>query len=130
MEEPVWISDALALAIHNRQIAEHGGKAGLRDATLLSSGLNRARNIFAFECDTVDIARLAAAYLHGIVRNHPFIDGNKRTGLVLCGVFLRLNGFRLVTPLSDLYTLTLTAATGEISEERMADWIRMHTQSG
>ena len=112
------------MAIHGRQISEHGGDGGVRDATLLRSALAKPRNLFEYNPHEADIARLAAAYLYGIVNNHPFIDGNKRTGLVVCGVFLRLNGQRLSAPQSELYAMVMAAASGESDEEEIARFIR------
>ncbi len=129
MDESIWIGERLALAIHNRQIAEHGGEAGVRDSTLLSSGLNRARNVFAYERESADIARMAAAYLFGIVRNHLFVDGNKRTGLVVCGVFLRLNGHRLAASLEGMYAITMATANAEMDEVQISEWIRRYIQA-
>ena len=125
-QEPLWVGEPVALAIHGRQISEHGGAVGVSDETLLSSALAKPRNLFEYSPQEADIARLAAAYLYGIVNNHPFIDGNKRTGLVVCGVFLRLNGQRVVASLPELYTLVMTTASGEIDEEEIAEFLRAH----
>ncbi len=95
MREPVWIMNDVVLAIHNRQLAEHGGLEGVRDEGLLASALARPRNRYAYSDDESDIASLAASYAHGITNNHPFVDGNKRTALVVCRTFLRMNGFDL-----------------------------------
>lgn len=130
MNEPIWVSEALARAIHARQIAEHGGDDGIRDADLLTSAFGRPRNLFAYEGESVDLARLAAAYLYGVVQNHPFVDGNKRVGLVVCGLFLRLNGHRLSASLGDLYMLVIGIATGELGEQDAAEWIRQNVGQG
>ena len=130
MDEPKWIGEALARAIHDRQIAEHGGEAGLRDQNALAAALGRPRNLFAYESERCDLARLAAAYLYGIEQNYPFVDGNKRVGLVLSGVFLRLNGARLVAPLPDLYAMVLGVASGELGEDAAATWIRQRIVLG
>jgi death on curing protein len=129
MQEPQWISERLAFAIHESQIAEHGGESGIRDENLLRSALAKSRNVFCYGAGAADYALCAAAYLTGVVQNHPFIDGNKRTGLVLCGTFIRLNGMRIVAPLSELYSLTMSVATGNVDEEEITDWIRGHLQS-
>jgi death-on-curing protein len=126
VDEPIWISEALALAIHDRQIAEHGGESGIRDRTGLAAALGRLRNLFAYEREASDLARLAAAYLFGFVQNHPFVDGNKRVGLVVCGTFLRLNGTRLAAPLSEFYAAVLAVAKGELREDELAEWVRSH----
>ena len=127
--EPIWVGEPVALAIHGRQISEHGGDGGIRDEALLSSALAKPRNIFAYSPHEADIARLAAAYLYGIVTNHPFVDGNKRTGLVVCGVFLRLNEHRLTAPLPELYAMVIAAASGEIVEDEIAEFIRAHSRA-
>lgn len=127
--EPIWADEAIALAIHGRQISEHGGDRGVCDTALLSSALAKPRNLFEYSPQEADIPRLAAAYLYGIVNNHPFIDGNKRTGLVVCGVFLRLNGKHLTASLPELYAMVMAVASGEMDEEEIAEFIRTHTQT-
>ena len=84
MPTPVWISEEVVVAIHRRQLAEHGGKEGLRDAGLLSSALARPKNLVAYSNHQPDLAMLAAAYAFGLTKNHPFVDGNKRTAYVVC----------------------------------------------
>jgi len=122
--EPVWITPELAQAIHERQLAEHGGPAGVRDSAMLDSALARAQQRYAYSETRPDIPALAAAYAFGIARNHPFVDGNKRTAYVLCRTFMVLNGWDLVNPLSDRYPVFLALAAGEIEEDRLADWLR------
>jgi death-on-curing protein len=123
MEEPVWISLELATTIHERQLAEHGGPPGIRDEAMLESALGRARHRFAYSETTPEIPTLAAAYAYGIARNHPFVDGNKRTAAVLCEVFMELNGFRLVAEDSDLYPVFMALAAGELEEDELAAWL-------
>ncbi len=123
-KEPLWISEELVLAIHNRQLAEHGGMAGVRDAGMLSSALARPRHLFAFEGDEVDMARLAASYAFGIAKNHLFLDGNKRTAHVVYRTFLSLNKVQFSAPQTEKYFKMLKIAEGNISEEEFADWIR------
>lgn len=118
-----WLKIDRVLAIHARQIAEHGGEAGVRDLGLLESALARPMNIEAYEPDA-DIARLAAAYAFGIVKNHPFIDGNKRTGYVVMETFLIRNGFELRADPVDKYITFLSLAEGRISEDDLAEWLR------
>ena len=118
-----WIKIDRVTAIHDRQIAEHGGQAGVRDIGLLESALARPQNIKAYEPDA-DISRLAAAYAFGIVRNHPFLDGNKRTGYVVMDTFLIKNGFRLEATVVDKYITFLSLAEGSLSEEELAVWLR------
>lgn len=118
----------MALAIHCQQIAEHGGSDGLRDAGLLNSAMARPRNLRAYsDADAPpDLARLAASYAYGIARNHPFIDGNKRTALVVARTFLLINGENLWATQDEKYTTFLALAEGRLSEEELADWIRSH----
>jgi len=123
--EPVWISAELALAIHDRQLAEHGGPAGLRDRGMLESALARPRQLLAYGND-VDIPSLAAAYAVGIARNHPFVDGNKRTAYVVCRTFLVLNGWDMVGELGERYPIFLGVADGSLDEEQLAAWLREH----
>ena len=118
-----WIKIDRVTAIHDRQIAEHGGQAGVRDIGLLESALARPQNIKVYEPDA-DISRLAAAYAFGIVRNHPFLDGNKRTGYVVMDTFLIKNGFRLEATVVDKYITFLSLAEGSLSEEELAAWLR------
>ena len=122
--EPTWIREDVVRAIHGRQIAEHGGRAGLRDAGALASALARPRNLFRYADPAPDLAALAAAYGVGIARNHPFVDGNKRVALVLVRVFLRLNGQELIAPPVEKYERMVALAAGETTEEQLADWIR------
>jgi death-on-curing protein len=120
--EPVWLDAADAFAIHDRQLAEHGGGSGVRDRGMLESALGRPVNRWAYGED--DPAMLAAAYAYGIARNHPFVDGNKRTAWVLARLFLLLNGQRLVFDPADAIRTVLALAAGELSEEELADWFR------
>jgi death-on-curing protein len=120
--EPQWVDKAVAVAIHDRQLAEHGGGSGLRDDGLFESALARPINRWAYGDD--DPASLAAAYAFGIARNHPFVDGNKRTAWVLARLFLVLNGHNLVFEAADAVTTMLALAAGELSEEALADWFR------
>jgi death on curing protein len=120
--EPVWLDATDALAIHDRQLAEHGGGTGVRDIGMLESALGRPVNRWAYGED--DPAALAAAYAFGVARNHPFIDGNKRTAWVLARLFLVLNGHALVFTPEDAITTVLALAAGELSEEELADWFR------
>ena len=118
-----WLRVDAVLAMHRRQIAEHGGDDGVRDIGLLESALARAQNIAAYEPEA-DIACLAAAYGFGIAKNHPFVDGNKRTALVATRTFLVLNGFTLRATPVDKYTTFLQLAEGSLSEEELANWLR------
>lgn len=127
MKEPLWIDKAAALAMHNRQLAEHGGGAGVRDEGLLDSALARAQNLFLYSEAPVSLARLAASYAWGIVTNHPFIDGNKRAALVVSRTFLLLNGYNLVATQEEKYKAIIGIASGAWDEDRLAAWFEANT---
>jgi death-on-curing protein len=118
-----WLRTDAVLAMHRRQLAEHGGGDGVRDIGLLESALARPQNIAAYEPDA-DIARLAAAYAFGIAKYHPFVDGNKRTSLVACRTFLILNGYQLNAAPAEKYLAFLSLAEGTLSEDELAQWLR------
>ena len=120
----VWLNSAVVIAVHEVQLAEHGGGAGVRDQNLLASALSRPQNLAAY--GKPDASDLAAAYGFGISRNHAFIDGNKRTGFVAAVMFLRLNGYRLVADDASKVLTMLAVAAGDISEAEFAAWIRLH----
>jgi death-on-curing protein len=122
-----WTKIDRAIAIHRRQIAEHGGSDGVRDIGLLESALARPQNLHAYAPET-DLAALAAAYAFGIVKNHPFIDGNKRTGYVVMEWFLIRNGSTLTAPPEDKYLTFINLAAGELSEEELTGWIRVRVR--
>ena len=124
MPKIVWLLEETLTAIHHRQIAEHGGTEGLRDEGLLLSALARPQNLLAYGEPAPDLASLAAAYAYGIARNHPFVDGNKRTALVAARTFLILNGVDLETTQDDKVITFLKLAEGAISEEELTDWTR------
>ncbi|HRQ66895.1 MAG TPA: type II toxin-antitoxin system death-on-curing family toxin [Xanthomonadaceae bacterium] len=126
MREPVWIGVELACAIHGRQLAEHGGGSGVRDEGLLQSALARPQQLLSYGSSEVDLSALAAAYAYGIARNHPFVDGNKRTAAVVCELFLELNGMALSATDADMYPVFLGLAEGSVSETELADWLRVH----
>jgi len=119
-----WVSLRAVLAMHAAQIAEHGGGEGVRDEGLLESALARPLNLSAY--GTPDMAALAAAYAFGVARNHPFVDGNKRTAFVLAATFLALNGHRLVAEERDVVETFLALAAGMLEEDALADWFRHH----
>ena len=121
MAEPVWVDLDVVLAIHDEQLAEHGGQPGVRDPGLLESALGRPRNQFAY--GEPSITRLAASYAFGISRNHPFLDGNKRTSLVVAELFLELNGYELIASDAQCVTTCLQLAAGELTEDQLAEWI-------
>jgi death on curing protein len=126
MREPRWIQDRAVHAIHSRQLAEHGGLDGVRDEGLLSSALARPRHIFAYTNPKPDLATLAAAYAYGIVQNHPFLDGNKRTAFVVCRTFVKINGHEINASEGEKYMTFLGVADGSVGETTLADWIRSH----
>jgi len=120
----VWVEKALVLAIHERQIAEHGGSAGVRDEGLLESALGRPRQLHSYGDPAPDLADLAAALAYGLARNHPFVDGNKRTAHVAYRTFLALNGVDLVATDEEKYVAMLALAEGKLTERRFAAWLR------
>ena len=120
----IWIGKALALAVHDRQLAEHGGSAGVRDESLLDSALARPQQLHAYGDPPPELADLAASLAFGLARNHPFVDGNKRTAAVLCETFIELNGARLEADDLELYPLYLGLAEGSLSEAEFAIWLR------
>ncbi len=125
MNEPIWIDKPEVLIVHSMQLAEHGGSDGIRDETLLDSALAKPRNVFAYE-DLPSLPRLAASYAFGLARNHAFIDGNKRTALVVSEGFLRLNGLKVVSTPEEKYFTFLHLADGSLSEEGLAAWFTKH----
>lgn len=128
MTEWVWIDPTVVLAVHEEQLAEHGGSPGVRDIGLLESALARPLNLAAY--GKPDVAELAASYGFGIARNHPFVDGNKRTAFVSVELFLRLNGYRLSADDSACVLTMLAVAAGEMDEASFADWLRRHCVKG
>lgn len=121
----IWIVDAVVLAIHEAQLAEHGGISGIRDEGLLASALARPLNLEAYG-ENPDAAALAAACAFGIARNHPFPDGNKRTAFVVMELFLELNGWVLEAKDADCISTMLALASGDLGEEGLAAWLRTH----
>lgn len=124
MEEPIWLLEAVVTAIHSRQLAEHGGLEGLRDPGMLSSALARPKNAFAYSEPKPDVSTLADAYAFGIAKNHPFVDGNKRTAYVLCRTFLKLNGYDIGATDMEKYQTFLSLAEGTMDERQLTQWIR------
>ena len=126
MKPPTWVRGEVVGAIHRRQLAEHGGAEGLRDAGLLDSALNRPQNLLAYGDPKPDLAALAAAYAYGIARNHPFVDANKRTAYAVRRTFLLLNGHDLDAPSAEKYVTFLNLAAGSLTEDELAEWLRGH----
>ena len=127
MKDFIWLQDEVVLAVHEEQLAEHGGLAGIRDLGAVQSALARPRNLVSYDgCE--DLARLAAAYAYGIARNHGFSDGNKRTALVTTDLFLMLNGYELKSSPTENVLTILGVADGTLSEDELTKWIRNNIQ--
>lgn len=124
MAKWTWVSRQALLLLHDESLAEHGGSSGLRDEGLLDSALARPLNLASY--GKPDFAELAAAYGFGIARNHPFVDGNKRTSLLATGLFLALNGYRLQATQAEVTLALFALAAGELDESVFAAWIRQH----
>lgn len=122
----VWLEKALVLALHDRQVAEHGGSSGIRDDNLLQSALARPQQLHSYGDPPPDLADLAATLAFGLARNHPFVDGNKRTAAVACETFIELNGAKLVADDLELFPVFLAVAEGHMSAEEFAAWLRAH----
>jgi death on curing protein len=122
-----WISKRGLLLLHDESLAEHGGASGIRDEGLLESALARPENLAAYaESGEPDIAALAAAYCYGLAKNHPFIDGNKRAAFLAVGLFMALNGQRLIVSQAEATATVLALAASEITEAAFAEWLRAH----
>ena len=122
MSEPFWLTRQIIIAIHDEQLAIHGGASGLRDEGLLESALDRPRNKWSYE--NAELPELAAAYAFAIARNHPFVDGNKRTSLLALYTFLGVNGIDFDVPEADAAAMILSLAGGEADELGLIRWIR------
>ena len=122
-KEPLWIEERDVLAVHDRLLALHGGANGLRDRGLLQSALARSRQHYAY-VDTSDIFEMAVLYTAGIVRNHPFVDGNKRTGFVIGVLFLELHGFDFKASEADATQAVMALAPGTLDEAGYTTWLR------
>ncbi|HBR67846.1 MAG TPA: type II toxin-antitoxin system death-on-curing family toxin [Rhodospirillaceae bacterium] len=128
MQEPYWIGKGAAMAMHERQLAEHGGISGTRDEGLLESALDKPKNLFFYSDAPVDMARLAASYAYGIATNHPFLDGNKRTAHVVARTFLLLNGYNLEASQEEKYKTIMALAASEMDEDALAAWFAKNTK--
>jgi death on curing protein len=122
MKEPVWLDRAALEAMHLDQVRKHGGEFGIRDEGLLESALARPRQRWSFEQDS-DLGTLAAALGFGLIRNHPFVDGNKRVGFVGMNVFLILNGWELEAPEAEVVDIIVGTASGALDEAALAAWV-------
>ncbi len=120
--EPKWVTQDVIMAVHDRQLAEHGGGTRVRDIGMLESALARPMNQWTYGQD--DLASLAAAYAFGIARNHPFVDGNKRTAWVAARLFIALNGGALAFDKADAINTVLALAAGDMPEDALAEWLR------
>lgn len=123
--EPTWLDRAILGALHADQISEHGGSHGVRDEGLLESAIARPKQKWHYAPET-DLASLAAAYAFGIAKNHPFVDGNKRTALIAAYTFIAINDFELEAPEPETVGMIVGTADGSISEDDLASWIRSH----
>lgn len=126
--EPVWIDSEDCLALHEQSIALFGGSSGIRDIGLMESALNRPRHLHAY--GKADLYALAASLGCGLIQNHPFIDGNKRTGFLAAAVFLEANGLSFQASEEEVVEYTLALAAGVISEEEFAEWLRRSCVAG
>lgn len=126
MKKPVWVRRDVVLAFHERLLAQHGGGAGIRDEGLLDSALGRPENLFGYGKPT--LFDLAASYAFGLVKNHPFIDGNKRIGFATAALFLELNGLRFEAQEVEVVLRTLALAAGEESEAAFSEWLKANSK--
>lgn len=126
MKEPIWVLREVVLLAHEQSLAQFGGAAGIRDEGLLDSALGKPQNLFAY--GKPSLFELAASYAFGIVKNHPFIDGNKRMGFVVALSFLQLNDWRLEASEVDATVRTLALAAGEMSEAAYAEWLKANSK--
>lgn len=126
MNEPVWINREFVLVLHKKLLVAHGGADGIRDMGLLESALARPKNLFFYE--NKDLHALGASYTAGIVKNHPFVDGNKRTGLAVGGIFLERNGLRFIAEEAIATKMVLELASGGIKESEFAYWLTEVTE--
>jgi death-on-curing protein len=125
---PIWVMHEAVIAIHKRQIAEHGGGPGIRDSSLLESALAKPKNAFSYSDEQLSIPSLASAYAYGIARNHPFVDGNKRTSLIISLLFLELNNWELLCDAENLYGTFMKLSDGSLSAEDLSAWFTKHSQ--
>jgi death-on-curing protein len=126
MREPVWVLREVVLMAHEQSLVQFGGSAGVRDEGLMDSALGKPQNLFAYSKPSLFV--LAASYAFGLVKNHPFIDGNKRTGFVVAVTFLECNGWQLEASEVDAAVCTLALAVGEMSESAYAEWLKANSK--
>lgn len=125
-DHPIWLVPAAVEALHDESLRLFGGLEGLRDPGLLQSALDRARNLFSY--GQADLYDLAAAYAHGVINNHPFNDGNKRTGFLAAAMFLECNGLQFTAPEADAAVMTIALADKSVDEAGYARWLRDNTR--
>jgi len=125
--EPEWLEERTVRLFHKRQLAEHGGMTGIRDDNMLMSALAKPQQLWCYGSPPPDLCQLAAAYAYGLAKNHPFLDGNKRTAAIACETFLILNGRSFLVGEEEKYPMYLALAAGELSEEDFTIWLRGNT---
>lgn len=126
MKEPIWLAREDCLAIHEMMLAQHGGLAGVRDEGLLDSAISKPQHLFAYSSPT--LAEMAASYAAGIILNHPFLDGNKRTGFMLAAIFLEINGMEFTATEESVIDTTLALASGKLKQAGYAEWLGKNSQ--
>lgn len=127
--EPIWIQQRMVIDAHEESLVEHGGPSGIRDIGMLESALARPKNLFAYAETEPSLQRMAAAYAFGIAANHPFVDGNKRTALIVSLTFLKLNGLLVTADKADRYLTFYGLAAGTVSEDELAEWFVRYTET-
>lgn len=128
MKEPIWLNREDCLAIHEMMLAQHGGLAGVRDEDLLESAISKPQHLFAYSSPT--LPEMAASYAAGIVLNHPFLDGNKRTGFLVAATFLELNGREFTATEETVVEMTLALASGKVKQVAYAEWLSKNSRAG
>lgn len=128
MKEPIWLNREDCLAIHEMMLAQHGGLAGVREQGLLESALSKPQHLFAYSSPT--LAEMAASYAAGVILNHPFLDGNKRTGFMLAATFLELNGLEFTATEESVIDMTLAVASGKLKQAGYAEWLSKCSRIG
>jgi death-on-curing protein len=126
MKKPVWVLRETVITLHEQSLAEFGGSPGIRDEGLLDSALHKPENLFAY--GKPKLFDLAAGYAFGLIKNHPFIDGNKRVGFIVAVAFLELNGYRFQAAEVEAAVFTLALAAGEMSEAKYAAWLKTNSR--
>ena len=127
MKEPIWLNREDCLAIHEMMLAHHGGLAGVRDEGLLESAISKPQHLFAYSSPA--LPEMAASYAAGIVLNHPFLDGNKRTGFIVAATFLELNGMEFTATEESVVEMTLALASGKVKQAAYAEWLGRNSKA-